>query len=300
MFAKFSIIKSMGQSVPIYREIVPKITVFTKGVRFVQLGHSYEAARDNMRYPAFWRVTDNACEPHFHSALELVYVKSGSLSVALNGTKAVVRQGQLLVVPSYTVHTYSTPQASQALLLLVPLDYISTFQKISGTRRFKNTVLEAPDAEDIAACLELLLQEPVPADKDSFVVRGFVYIVLGRLLQRVPMEAIPKDSDHPDICKVLAYVTQNFQKPITLSGLAAEFGYSANRLSHIFNKNVGCGLPEYINILRARQAAKLMLEGSASVTEAAMISGFESMRTFYRSFNMCFGMTPSEYITQCG
>ncbi len=262
----------------------------------MQIEQAYEAARDHMKYPAFWAADDNACMPHFHSAIELVFVEKGELQTALNGKSVAVKENELLVVPSYTVHTFQTVTSNSIIILQIPLGYISSFNKISRTRRFKPSVLEPEQAIEIGAYMRQMLKEPQTVEKDSFMVRGNVYLVMGRLLERVPMEELPKDSDHPDICNMLAYLNQNYQRPLRLTQLATTFGYSPNRLSHIFNKNVGYGIPEYLNMLRARQVARLIADDSdLSITEAAMQAGFESMRTFYRSFHLNFGMTPLEY-----
>lgn len=261
----------------------------------MQLEHSYEANRDSMKHPALWQVVNDACLPHFHSAIELVLVQSGHITATLNGQPLSVAQGQLLVVPSYTVHSYQTPQSSRSIVFLIPLDYSATFHRLCQTKRFKPYVLKAEDTHFLASSMEMLLEEGFSEGSDHFLIRGVVYILLGKLLDLVPMEEIPKGSDHPDICKMLAYINQNYQKPLTLNHLASTFGYSPNRLSHILNKNVGCSIPEYINMLRARHAARLMADQNLSVTEAAMLAGFGSMRTFYRSFATCYGMSPSQY-----
>lgn len=264
------------------------------------LEHSYEAERDHLKYPSFWKSDAHNCVAHFHSAIELVMVHRGGMEATLNGDQMRVGPGEMLVVPSYTVHSYSTPQRAESSLLLLPLDYISSFHKITKTKRFVKTVLPAEKTRGLETLFEVLMQEEVPVEKDSYTVRGVVYIVLGKLLEVVEMETIPKDSNHPDICKMLAYLDKNYQRPLSLHQLATEFGYSPNRLSHIFNKNVGYGIPEYVNMRRCRQAARLMIDKNQTVTEAAMQSGFESMRTFYRSFNQCYGIAPSDYVKKAG
>ena len=47
-------------------------------------------------------------------------------------------------------------------------------------------------------------------------------------------------------------------------------------------------------------AALQLTQESVSLTTAAMNAGFESMRTFYRSFKRVFGVSPSEYLKKNG
>lgn len=55
------------------------------------------------------------------------------------------------------------------------------------------------------------------------------------------------------------------------------------------------GLNEYINGIRIKNANRLMVEGQ-SITEAALDSGFQSVRTFNYAYKEQMGMTPTEYI----
>lgn len=54
------------------------------------------------------------------------------------------------------------------------------------------------------------------------------------------------------------------------------------------------GLNEYIYSLRIKKANDLMNQGY-SVTDAALQSGFQSIRTFNNIYKKVCGMTPSDY-----
>jgi transcriptional regulator GlxA family with amidase domain len=53
-------------------------------------------------------------------------------------------------------------------------------------------------------------------------------------------------------------------------------------------------LNEYIYSLRIKKANYLMKQG-CSITEAALCSGFQSVRTFNNTYKKITGIVPSEY-----
>lgn len=257
----------------------------------------YELFRDNMKLPDFWISINNTCPPHFHATIELVYVQEKSIDALLNGTYFKVEKGEILVVPSYTTHRFTSPENSKSIELQIPLAYIRSFHEITRKNSFVETLMPNCEASrEILRHMECLLKQGSSFGKDNFIVRGAIYSILGILIENVEMRETEKDSDHKKICNVLSYLQLNYQQQISLDTLATEFGYSRSRFSLIFNKNVGCSIPEYLNMLRSAKAASLLLDEDLSVTDAAMLAGFESTRTFYRAFSAQYGMTPRQYI----
>ena len=54
-------------------------------------------------------------------------------------------------------------------------------------------------------------------------------------------------------------------------------------------------LNEYLNSVRVKKAEEYLLDMDISITEAAYMSGFNSIQTFNRVFKKIKGCTPTEY-----
>lgn len=258
--------------------------------------YEYEMYRDRQALPSFWYSLNNNCVPHFHSALELVYVRSGIMEATLNGKFYCIQGGELLLVPSYTVHRYLTPANSDTLVMIIPLSYLPAFQKILGSKNFSlchisNKVLNKEVSRCMRRCCELQQKTP-----DSMATRGYIHVILALLTESIPLEDMRTKDDDALVRNILSYLHNNHKNSLSLKSIADEFGYSASRFSHIFNKHVGCSISEYVNALRCRQVAGMLLDGEESITQAAMSSGFNSMRTFYRAFMHVFGVSPRKYV----
>lgn len=257
---------------------------------------TYEYSRAADRFPFCQRVGNNTCLPHFHGNLEIVYVTEGEMKATLNGRQTRVLANEALLVPSYTVHQFQTDQHSDTLLLIVPLDYIPAFKSIFKKKTFAATIYHDDEAKsELRHCLELLSRGR--HQPDSAVCRGYIQVIIGLLIDKVGLCDIAEDQTGELIRDILTYLEENFRSPLDLAALAQHFGYSKSRFSHIFNASFHCSITEYINTLRCRQAANLIIDGSP-LLDAALQSGFENMRTFYRSFKLYFGATPTEYSAQ--
>ena len=126
--------------------------------------------------------------------------------------------------------------------------------------------------------------------------RGYVYVILGAILEKLT----PSDEvDSQDInfsADVLIYISEHFREELTLGTLATALGYNESYLSRSFHRTFGISFGKYLNMQRLREALALMREGKMSITECALESGFGSMRSFYRAFHEKFGCTPKEYL----
>jgi AraC-like DNA-binding protein len=95
--------------------------------------------------------------------------------------------------------------------------------------------------------------------------------------------------------KVLRFITDNCHSRITMKQLSERFNYSVSTLSHLFLKNSGKSLPEFIDDLRLNEAKWYLANSDTTITEMALFLGYSSGNHFSSSFKMKYGMTPTEY-----
>lgn len=284
---------------------------------------SYEYNRDYQLLPLCWKSINNFCLPHFHSSMEIIYVISGEIKANLNGQSYIVKETNFLIVPSYTIHTYTTEISSIMYIFTIPLDAISTYKSTFFKKTFASLLVENSyccmellhcmeaicklsnlgvfrrgKAEDATSCY--LTAICLPGDMNSLlkenVIKGYTNVFLGLLIQQVGLIDIPNTKISSLAQEILIYLQDNYLTALSLYDISNHFGYSKSRFSHIFNEYFGCKLIEYINGLRCRFALELLLEKKTTVTDIALASGFDSTRTFYRAFQKCFGCTPSQYL----
>ena len=91
------------------------------------------------------------------------------------------------------------------------------------------------------------------------------------------------------------YIKKHYREDIDRESIAAEIRLSPNYLSHLFHKECGKSIREYLNECRVMEAKRLLGNTSLTVTEIALSTGFNSIPYFSTVFKKYTDMTPAEY-----
>lgn len=257
----------------------------------------YETERDNRKLPDCWRCRNDRCSPHFHSSLELAYVTQGTLVGALGGQRHTLHANSLMLCPSYSLHWYETPQASMSIVMTVPTDFIPSFAKVLEQSCFERVTAQLEPKNEIRHCLECLCKIARVPPVNKTLLKGYVYTLMGLLVEELGICPIKSGGQTDFAREILLYMEAHYTEPLTPESVAASFGYSKSRFSHLFSQTLGYTFCGYLHLLRCRHAAMLMVNRSTPVLEAAMSAGYDNIRTFYRNFKEVFGMTPSQYVS---
>ena len=253
----------------------------------------YEVERDSLHRDIEILYTEG-CGLHFHAQVEILCVVSGSISVTINGEHRSVGKGGVCVSGSYDVHEYSLEQpGSEGIVILIPLDFLQKFFTYTKDSVItKHFIDDEKTSESVIKLVELY--EKNSDCTNPLYGDGWVNLLLGLLYDKLEFTQSSVSGKVETIRTVLAYIRSHYDEKLTLSGLSKQFGYNPCHFSRLFNGFTNISLKRYINSVRL-EAASGRLKNGESVTDAALNSGFNSMRTFYRDFTEYYGITPQRY-----
>lgn len=237
--------------------------------------------------------TNDSCVFQFHSHIELYFVDDGEMEFFVNNHRRVLRRGEMSVALSYDTHAYKTPEYSKSSVLIIPTYMCEGFISATKHKRPSNPfICDTETVDKIKACISELKADGINEVKKQ----GYIYVILGIIMESIFFENSDASVDTQLSSRILFYLNDRFKSDITLSSITEEFGYNKSYISRYFKSCFGVGINQYLTSIRLKNALMLINERKHSVTAAALESGFNSMRTFYRVFEKEFGCSPKEYL----
>jgi len=94
---------------------------------------------------------------------------------------------------------------------------------------------------------------------------------------------------------VIDYIGLHLEEELSLNYLAEHFHKNASALSHSFRKETGSSLTNFIQQTRIREAIRLFNTTDFSVSDIAIMVGYQDFSYFSKIFSKHTGMSPSEY-----
>lgn len=253
----------------------------------------FESDRDTSVKTTFDVLRNNNYPPHFHSNIELIYVLDGTIDTTINDSVYHLKKDDFMIIEPYKIHSYSSESNSTLLFAITPFAYYKELINPACRSLKKFIYPRGRFSESIKECF-LKTGECVAAN-DQMVARGYLWAIIARMVTEYGCEEYPSNMKHELFSSLLEYLQTHYHEKITLDALSAHFGYNKYYISKIFNRYVNLNFSEFLNSMRCHHAAQLLGNKEISITNVAEESGFDSLRSFHRSFKKFLGCTPSEY-----
>lgn len=154
--------------------------------------------------------------------------------------------------------------------------YVRIFEELCG---LFNSAVEADSIRMYSLLLELIYR--LNADAES-----------QRRSQRINC------GNYRTIEQAIQYIKTNLASDLSLAQVAAHFSFSPVYFHTSFKSATGKTLHEFVEDLRIKKAANLLLTTKRSLAEIALECGFSSQAYFSYVFKRRMNITPREYVRQ--
>lgn len=94
---------------------------------------------------------------------------------------------------------------------------------------------------------------------------------------------------------VKQYIYENYNKDISIDGLADQVCLAPSYLSFIFKKETGQNLSKYIKEYRMEKAKKLLRDSHEKIVSISQSVGYSNVSYFCQSFREYYGVSPEKY-----
>ena len=137
-----------------------------------------------------------------------------------------------------------------------------------------------------------LLKNSVPSFEEVNAYAAPLLVLLEELYRKIREEKVTDNSLYG---RCLSFIYENYTNGTDCDKIAAHLHYSASYLRHLFKRKSGENITDFILRLKLQKARNLLLSADLSVTDAALMSGFNDPNHFSAIFKKYVGVSPRAY-----
>lgn len=230
--------------------------------------------------------------PHYHSAVELSYVKVGEITFFTSEEMRVLQKGQVSLANSMEVH-HSFPHfktsSDELAGMTLQIDYAFLSQYISHLDEYRFDISSPDVNQKIGDLMSDLIQL-----KD-----GNVFLCHAKCLEICALleESMVRKNyeDNMFIREVLKYTESHYFEDLNEQIVASYFGYSREHFSRLFKEATHISYALYLRRFRLIRAQELLLNTSKSMRDISIACGFSSDSAFAQSFSKAYHISPAAF-----
>ncbi len=254
---------------------------------------------------------ERSYKTHWHSYGEILLVGPGKTNVYSIGKNTYrLTTDDIVLVWPMEMHSIVDADREKALVIQFSNAFINS---LFDLRRIMHTyrnlhVICINDHPVLAKRLKSIIgqmKEIFFAERTDREIRCCMLLMEFMLtLDEYRNELAPVISDQyaydDDIFRRMIAVTEYIKNNLTADDLSqgamAEMaGISRDYFSRMFKNVTGMNYSKWLNTIRLEKASELLVQEGRTLTEIAMLSGFQSIPSFNRVFREEKGMPPGEY-----
>ncbi len=255
---------------------------------------------------------ERSYQAHWHSYGEILLVGPGKTNIYKVGKNTYeLSEDDLVIVWPMEMHAIVDANREDSLVIQFSNAFINSLFDLRRIMRiYRNLHVICGNAHpELAAKLKVLTGQM----KEIFFAQGqgreikccmllmeFMLTLLEYRKELAP-ELDEDDSGYTDdvmrrMLSVTDYIKNNLTSDDLSQGAMAKMaGISRDYFSRLFKSITGMNYSKWLNLIRLEKASELLAQEGRTLTEVAMLSGFQSIPSFNRVFREEKGMAPREY-----
>lgn len=237
----------------------------------------------------------------YHKEYEIHFIKKGKGYYFIKNRKYPFSHNNLIIIKSEEIHRFisseTTTHIEKGSLYFLP-SFINQHNEIKEVIDKSPHIIKLGERE--ATLIEIIFrniaEETKTQEPEWEKIVEHQTMVFISLLKRCSLRKHPSIKKNPKIEKVISFIEENFTKDITLPDIAKKSFLSTSHLSHLFKRETGLSIKQYILQRRIMEAKKLLMDNyDEKISVIAKKVGFSDFQLFNRAFKKITGLTPAGY-----
>ncbi len=256
---------------------------------------------------------ERSYQMHWHSYGEILLVGPGKTNIfRVNRSTYNLSEGDFVLIWPMEMHAIIDADRQESLVIQFSNAFVNTLFDLQRIMHFYRnlSVIRAESHPELAHKLQEIAREM----KETFfsaqtnrevrccmLLMEFMLTLDGHREEFAPEAgADTHDPYEDDVMRRMMLVTDYIKNNLTADDLsqgamAQMAGISREYFSRMFKNVTGMNYSKWLNMIRLEKASELLSHKNMTLTEVAMLSGFQSIPSFNRVFHEDKGMSPGEF-----
>lgn len=250
-------------------------------------------------------------ELHFHNYMEIGICYEGHGQSILRDQVNIFASGHIAIVPPNYPHNNKTDPGTTAFWEWMYFDIESILQDMKKLSFNKLDIDYIQDVlynsalffrqEEHQKISNIILEIRRECDLKAYMyqekLKGLLWSFVVELLRihNANNGMLSENTRSLQIAPALNYVKKHYNEEIRIKDLANVCNMSESHFRGIFRKCMNMMPNEYVNMIRIREASKILLKSYANMEVVAYQVGYGNVSTFNRNFKKILGMTPYQW-----
>lgn len=254
---------------------------------------------------------------HWHKAVEIFYMESGTLEYRTSNEKWVFPAGSGGMLNSNVLHTTKALKPAEETVQILHIFDASFLAGEQGGRIEQKYILPLSTAFQVEmiplypenwkeAEILTLIREAFRFREQDF---GYeialrealtkIWLLLFEQVRTQMEEGAEYDKSNDKIKEMMIYIHEHYHRKISVKELAASAFLSERECFRVFRNCLHMTPMEYMKNYRLQTACQMLARGQDSVTEIGQMCGLGSSSYFGKVFREYAHCTPLEYRRRC-
>ncbi|MCM8816708.1 MAG: AraC family transcriptional regulator [Candidatus Omnitrophica bacterium] len=243
---------------------------------------------------------------HYHvDETEIQFIKRGTGFYFIKDRRYPIKPASVLIIHSHEIHHFFSPDEKPFIdkisVMLCPSIFNKPEHFLPILRCRENFPHQIFFNEREFSTIEFLLNlvESEIREKKKFwqqVATNSIEQIFFMLLRRiVDGEKQNVEEINETVRQAIAFIEENFAKPLSLKQLSYSLNISPFHLSHLFTRYAGISFKQYLTRRRIEEAKKLLQDSDLKIFAVSRRCGFPSENSFTKAFKKLTGTSPLSY-----
>lgn len=247
---------------------------------------------------------------HYHPEHEMVWIEKGKGKVYIGGAEAIFNKGNLFIIGGGVPHWFQDEtdqkgKTRKSKVIVIQFkehlfEHLMGFPEFGHTQKFLAKIHQGIKVTGMAMLQDLILDlsKLEGIEKFNKLTCLLDYIIRHARYQTIASKGLLQETNkvaHTRLQQIHTYLTQNFQKEISLQEVADHIYLSKSSLCRFLKKETGQTFSEHVNAIRVQNACKSLRETTRSITQVCYGVGYNNAAYFFRQFKKLKKCSPYEY-----